>query len=75
MAAINLKKVVYEGWTIGDFINELQPLLDIIMSGLSWKKPLTNKDELKKWCVDNQPYYKKPVTEVVNYFAQKYNLK
>ena len=27
------------------------------------------------WCKDNQPYYKKPIPEVVAYLAQKYNIK
>lgn len=29
------------------------------------------QEEVKKWCMDNQPYYKKLITEVNNYFIQK----
>lgn len=70
----NFKKEIYEGWTVGDFIEHLQPQADMIMSGQSWKKPFVNKAELKKWCAENQPYYKHAVPEVVDYFAVRYGL-
>ena len=72
---INFDKNVYEGWTVGDFIRELQPSLDIIMSGNSWQKPFKTKSELAQWCKDNQPYYKKSIADVNSYFAQRYGLK
>ena len=28
------------------------------MNNYSWQKPFKTKDEVKKWCMDNQPYYK-----------------
>jgi hypothetical protein len=34
-----------------------------------------HRDDLKDWCMEEQPYYKKYIPEVVNYFANKYNLK
>ena len=37
-------------------------------------KTITTKEELKEFCMDNQPYYKKHIPEVVNYFAKKYNI-
>jgi len=40
------------------------------MSGQSWQKPFKTSDELKQWCKDNQPYYKKHIPEVYNYFKQ-----
>lgn len=70
-----LEKEIWEGWSIQDFIDELQPLLTLVQEGDSWHKSLTNKKELKEWCIDNQPYYKKYIPEVVNYFAKKYNIK
>lgn len=70
-----MDKAIYEGWTARQFIEELEPTLDIIQSGDSWRKPITSKAELKKWTADNQPYYKKPIPTVVNYFAKKYNIK
>jgi hypothetical protein len=67
----NLTKHIWEGWTVQDFINELEPSFNIIMNGQSWKKPFTNREEIKKWCMENQPYYKKYIKEVVDYFTNK----
>jgi hypothetical protein len=72
MATINLNKHIWEGWTVGSFINELEPVFQQIMSGNSWQKPFNTKEDVKNWCKDNQPYYKKHIPEVVNYFVQKY---
>ena len=71
---MNLDKHIWEGWTPRLFIEELEPSVNMIMTNQSWQKPFTSKQELKDWCKDNQPYYKKHVPEVVNYFAQKYGL-
>lgn len=43
----------------------------MIMSGQSWKQPFKDREELKRWCMDNQPYYKKYIPDVVNYFYAK----
>lgn len=37
--------------------------------------PFKDKDELKKYCIENQPYYKKYIPEAVKYFAAKYKIK
>lgn len=71
MANVNLNKHIWEGWTVGDFIEELEPSFNMIMSGGSWMKPFTSREEVKKWCMDNQSYYKKYIPDVVNYFAAK----
>lgn len=63
-------KHIWEGWCVSDFIDELQPTFDMIMSNNSWKKPFTSKEELKQWCMDNQPYYKKHIPEVFNHFKK-----
>ena len=73
--ALNLDRVVWEGWTPRDFIERLSTEIDMIMSGQSWKKPFKNKTELAEYCKDNQPYYKKNVPEVVTYFARIYDIK
>ena len=65
---------IWEGWTVQDFIDELEPQLDMIQAGQSWQSRIISKDALKNWCIDNQPYYKKHIPEVVNYFAKKYNI-
>lgn len=71
----NLNKHIWEGWTVQDFINELEPTLELIIKGRSYIKPFTTKKELANYCKDNQPYYKKEIPEVVNYFSKKYNIK
>lgn len=68
---MNMNKHVWEGWTVQSFIDELEPSFNQIMEGNSWQKPFKSKDELKKWCMQEQPYYKKYIPEVVNYFFQK----
>jgi hypothetical protein len=68
---INFEKHIWEGWTVGDFIQDLEPTFNQIMSGRSWQKPFTTKQQVKEWCMDNQPYYKKHIPEVVNYFWGK----
>ena len=71
MATINLNKHIWEGWTVQSFIDELEPTFNQIMNDQSWQKPFKTKDELKEWCKDNQPYYKKHIPDVVNYFLSK----
>jgi hypothetical protein len=70
---INLNKHVWEGWTVGDFIDDLEPLFDIVRSNASefGCSAFETKEDVKKWCMDNQPGYKKYIPEVVNYFASK----
>ena len=72
---MNLEKHIWEGWRVIDFIEDLEPSLQMIMSGNSWQKPIDKKSDLKKWCMDNQPYYKKFIPEVVEYFSKKYSIK
>lgn len=71
---MNAKRHVWEGWTVQNFIDELEPTFDLIMSNQSWRKPFQTKEELKQWCMDNQPYYKKHIPEVFNYFKKKAKL-
>ena len=71
---MNLDRHIYEGWTVRSFIEELEPTLEMIMTGRSWQKPFEDKKSLNKWLKDNQPYYKKPIKEVQLYFAKKYNM-
>jgi len=68
---MNLEKHIWEGWTVQSFIDELEPIFNMIMNGQSWQKPFTSKEEIKKWCMDEQPYYKKHIPEVVEYFNEK----
>jgi hypothetical protein len=68
---IDFEKHIWEGWTVGDFINELEWSFNRIQRELSHTKPFTNRDEVKKWCMENQPYYKKYIKDVVDYFARQ----
>ena len=71
----NYDRHIWEGWTVGDFIEALKPELDLIMTGRSTYKPLKTKKALRKWCADRQPYYKEEVPEVAAYFAAFYGVK
>lgn len=70
-----LQRVVWEGWTVQDFIDDLEPQVDMIMRGESWRQPFKTKSELVAYLKDNQPYYKKSIPGVNSYFAKKYGLK
>lgn len=74
MKEINYAKHVWEGWTVEMFIEDLQPLFDMIMSRRSWQAPFKSRDEVKKWCMDHQPYYKKYIPGVVDHFCRIYRI-
>lgn len=71
---MSYNKHIWEGWTVQSFIDELEPTFNQIMSGNSWRKPFTEARDLKEWCKDHQPYYKKHIPEVYNYFKKKANV-
>ena len=71
----NLQRVIWEGWTVQNFIDELEPQIDMIMRGESWQAPFETEAELAKYTKENQPYYKKTIPAVNGYFAKKYGLK
>ncbi len=73
--AIDFQKHIWEGWRVQDFIDSLAPEVERIMTGRSRRKPFATRQELAAWCKDNQPYYKKRIQGVNNYFARLYNLK
>ena len=75
MKKINYNKEIFEGWTVQDFIDALEPEIDAIMTNKSWVKPFKNKAQLKCYCIDNQPYCKKEIPEVIEHFANRYNIK
>lgn len=75
MKNIDYNKYIWEGWTVQDFIEALEDDISYIMADTSIIPPFKNKDELKKYCMENQPYYKKEIPEVIEYFINKYNIK
>jgi hypothetical protein len=70
---MNIHRNIYEGWTPQMFIDELEVLFNMIQNNQSWMPKFTKDDtkRLKQWCIDTQPYYKKHVPEVFNYFKTK----
>lgn len=62
----DLDRDIYEGWTPRDFINELEPQFGYAVNRFN------SKDDVKEWCMSNQPYYKKYIPEVVSYFVKKW---
>lgn len=71
---INYQKHIWEGWTVQDFINDVQPIVRLIMEGKGIVKPFKTKQELSTWLKNNQNSYKKPIPEVVKHFSNIYNL-
>lgn len=57
---------IWEGWTVNDFIRELEIIFPY--------QKFQTKDDVKKWCKSEQPYYKKHILEVANYFIKKAGL-
>tara|TARA_Y100001963_G_scaffold69024_1_gene96144 strand:- start:245 stop:448 length:204 start_codon:yes stop_codon:yes gene_type:complete len=64
MNNMNRNKHIWEGWTVGCFIDDLE---------LTYKyQTFNSKDDIKKWCKSEQPYYKRHIPEVANYFINKW---
>jgi len=55
---------IWEGWHVSDFIEDLKVTFPY--------KSFESKEELKKWCRDEQPYYKKHIPEVYKHFLNKW---
>jgi hypothetical protein len=64
---MNRDKHIWEGWTVGDFIDEIEPMFDRCA-------PFMDKHSLKHWVAQEQPYYKKHIPEVYEYFLNKSGL-
>ena len=59
-------KHIYEGWHVSDFISELETTFPY--------QTFRTKEEVREWCKSNQPYYKKHIPQVANYFIKKAKL-
>lgn len=70
----DLQREVWEGWTVRDFIESLAEEINMIMTGNSFVEPFITKTEMINYIKDNQPYYKKSIPEVNEYFVNKYYL-
>ena len=72
---MNRDKHIWEGWTVGDFIDDIEPTFDTMQGyGNPPRVGFESKAQLKKWVKDQQPYYKKHIPEVYNYFLKKSGL-
>ena len=73
---MNRDKHIYEGWTVGDFIDDLNPTFRMLQNPNipTINEGFKTKDELMDWCMDMQPYYKKHIPEVYNYFLKQTKL-
>lgn len=61
-------KHIWEGWTVQDFIDELEVVFTYVVNRLK------TREQLKEWCMSEQPYYKRHIPEVYNHFLAKTNL-
>jgi hypothetical protein len=68
---MNRDKHIWEGWTVGDFIDDVEVTFNYRSKYSNFWK---SKEDLKKWVASEQPYYKKHIPEVYNYFLQKSGL-
>ncbi len=63
---MNKDKHIWEGWTVSDFIDELEITFPY--------QKFKTKNQVKLWCKSEQPYYKKHIPEVAKHFIKKANL-
>ena len=66
---MNRDRHIWEGWTVGDFIDEIEPIFNMKLKVI--QHPWFSESALKKWVKDEQPYYKKHIPEVYEYFLTK----
>lgn len=74
---LNIGKVLTRrGKTVGDFINEIEPNIERIISHarLNGKQPFKDTEHLKNWLIANQDGYEKFNYEIFYYFANKLRL-
>lgn len=63
---MNTNRHIWEGWTVQDFINELELTFPY--------QKFSTREDVKNWCKSEQPYYKKHIPEVASYFIKKAGL-
>lgn len=74
MRTVNYSKHIWEGWTVRDFINDIEYSVDITINDYKSRGIVITKDIISRITSDQQPYYKKIIPDVVNYFCNKYNV-
>jgi len=73
MKNIDYNKHISEGWKVIDFIKHMEIFFEGVNNRQGHRKRIKNEKDLKKWCKDNQPHYKKHIPEVYKYFLNKVN--
>lgn len=74
MRTVNYSKHIWEGWTVRDFINDIEYSVDITINDYKSRGIIITKDIIARITSDQQPYYKRVIPDVVNYFCNKYNI-
>lgn len=74
MRTANYSKHIWEGWTVRDFINDIEYSVDITINDYKSRGIVITKDIISRITSDQQPYYKRVIPDVVNYFCNKYNV-
>ena len=54
-----LDRVIWEGWTVQNFIDDLEPMIDMIMNYESFIEPFKTKKEISKYIRENQEIWAK----------------
>ena len=68
---MNRDKHIYAGWTVGDFIDDVEVTFNYRSKYSNFWK---SKEDLIKWVASEQPFYKKHIPEVYNYYLKKSGL-
>ena len=63
---MNTNRHIWDGWTVQDFIDELELTFPY--------QKFSTREDVKNWCKSEQPYYKKHIPEVASYFIKKAGL-
>lgn len=74
MANINFNKHIWEGWTVQDFIEDIEYSMDIAVQEQRRRGNPIDREFIRKTTSSQQPYYKKVIPDVVNYFCDRYNV-
>lgn len=69
----NPERVIYEGWTVEDFVNALSNEFNLIEKrGFNIRLgDMNTRKQVEDWCKSRQPFYKKRIPEVTSYFWER----
>lgn len=66
----NPERHIWEGWCVEDFVDALKPQFEMIARRGFYIRSgdMDTRKQVEDWCKSNQPFYKKRVPEVTEYF-------